>query len=86
VALVSDAINRPAPRIISVIEDLARQLHPEAFSDDPGTDKTKSQVPPAQLSQSASLNPFFSFSRVAALPNNVSCSLLVRTRENACSL
>jgi len=30
-AIVSDAINRPSPRIVSVIEDLARQLHPESF-------------------------------------------------------
>jgi iron complex transport system substrate-binding protein len=30
-AIVSDAVNRPAPRITSSIEDLARQLHPEAF-------------------------------------------------------
>jgi iron complex transport system substrate-binding protein len=32
-ALVSDSINRPATRIVSAIEDLARQLHPEAFPD-----------------------------------------------------
>ena len=40
-ALVSDAINRPAPRIVSVIEDLAQQLHPEAFHETPegGRDK-----------------------------------------------
>jgi iron complex transport system substrate-binding protein len=31
-AVVSDAINRTAPRIVSAIEDLARQLHPEAFA------------------------------------------------------
>jgi iron complex transport system substrate-binding protein len=39
--LVSDAINRPAPRIVSVIEDLAQQLHPEAFGEAPegGRDK-----------------------------------------------
>ena len=30
-AVISDAVNRPAPRIVSAIEDLARQLHPEAF-------------------------------------------------------
>ena len=30
-AVVSDAINRPSPRIVSVIEDLAHQLHPELF-------------------------------------------------------
>lgn len=32
-AVISDAINRPAPRLISAIEDLARQLHPEAFTE-----------------------------------------------------
>jgi iron complex transport system substrate-binding protein len=30
-AVTSDAVNRPAPRLISAIEHLARQLHPEAF-------------------------------------------------------
>lgn len=30
-AIISDAVNRPAPRIVSAIEDLARQLHPEVF-------------------------------------------------------
>jgi iron complex transport system substrate-binding protein len=30
-AVVSDAVNRPAPRIVSAIEDLAEKLHPEAF-------------------------------------------------------
>ncbi len=31
IAVISDAVNRPAPRLISAIEDLARQLHPETF-------------------------------------------------------
>jgi len=31
--VVSDAVNRPAPRIVSVIEDMARQMHPEAFQE-----------------------------------------------------
>ena len=30
-AVISEAVIRPAPRIVSAIEDLARQLHPEAF-------------------------------------------------------
>lgn len=30
-AVISDAVNRPAPRIVSAIEDLARQLHPEVL-------------------------------------------------------
>lgn len=41
-AVVSDAINRTAPRLIEAIEDLARQLHPEAFTD-------KSAAPPAAV-------------------------------------
>ena len=32
VILVSDAINRPAPRMLDAIEQLARALHPEAFA------------------------------------------------------
>lgn len=32
VVVVSDAINRPAPRMVDAIEDLARALHPEAFA------------------------------------------------------
>jgi iron complex transport system substrate-binding protein len=30
-AVISDAVNRPAPRIVSAIEDLAAKLHPEVF-------------------------------------------------------
>jgi cobalamin transport system substrate-binding protein len=43
-AVVSEAIIRPAPRIVSVIEDLAHQLHPEVFAEKPGTER---QAPPA---------------------------------------
>lgn len=31
-AVISDAVNRPAPRLLAAIEDLARQLHPAAFA------------------------------------------------------
>jgi iron complex transport system substrate-binding protein len=34
-AVISDAVNRPGPRIVSAIEDLAAQLHPEAFAEKP---------------------------------------------------
>jgi iron complex transport system substrate-binding protein len=34
-AVISDAVNRPAPRIVSAIEELARQLHPAAFQERP---------------------------------------------------
>jgi len=40
--VVSDAIDRPAPRIVSVIEDLARQLHPELFGQRPEQQEMKS--------------------------------------------
>ena len=32
IVVLSDAINRPAPRMVDAIEQLARALHPEAFS------------------------------------------------------
>lgn len=32
VAIISDSIDRPAPRLIAAIEQLARRLHPEAFA------------------------------------------------------
>jgi iron complex transport system substrate-binding protein len=40
-AVISNAVNRPAPRIVSAIEDLARQLHPDAFAEKPDSDKKK---------------------------------------------
>jgi iron complex transport system substrate-binding protein len=40
-AVISDAVNRPAPRIVSAIEDLARQLHPDAFIEKPENGKKK---------------------------------------------
>ena len=35
VAVVSDEVNLPAPGLIDAIEDLARQIHPEAFQEKP---------------------------------------------------
>jgi iron complex transport system substrate-binding protein len=31
IALISDAVNRPSPRILDAVEELARRLHPDAF-------------------------------------------------------
>jgi iron complex transport system substrate-binding protein len=42
-AVISDAVNRPAPRIVAAIEDLARQLHPDAFVEKPEDGKEKSE-------------------------------------------
>jgi iron complex transport system substrate-binding protein len=43
----SDAIDRPSPRLISAIEDLARKFHPEAFPESPTIPETQkiSQTP-----------------------------------------
>ena len=51
-AVISDAVNRPAPRIVAAIEDLARQLHPEAFMEKPGgsNEKLEKQAPPVPQS------------------------------------
>jgi iron complex transport system substrate-binding protein len=46
VAVISDAVNRPAPRIISAIEELARQLHPEAFAKPQEKEKIEKENPP----------------------------------------
>ena len=42
-AVISDAVNRPAPRIVSAIEELARQLHPEAFDEKPSDSKKENE-------------------------------------------
>lgn len=44
--IASDAIVRTSPRIVSVIEDLARQLHPDVFQEKTGTDKAASLLMP----------------------------------------
>jgi cobalamin transport system substrate-binding protein len=61
-ALISDAVNRPAPRIISAIEDLAKQLHPEAFIEKQRDDKENTEKPNAPPPGStSSAIPAFSF-------------------------
>lgn len=45
-ATINDAINRPAPRLISEIQDLARQLHPEAFVAKPDAERNRQITPP----------------------------------------
>jgi iron complex transport system substrate-binding protein len=46
-AVISDAVNRTAPRIVSAIEDLARQLHPEAFRTTEKSGGTQASPAPA---------------------------------------
>jgi cobalamin transport system substrate-binding protein len=80
-ALVSDAVNRPALRIVSAIEDLAKQLHPEAFVEKPEGDRDKvnqpNSVPPPS---SMSLFLSWPFSLAAAARNSSA------VEERACAL
>lgn len=71
-AVISDAVNRPAPRIVSAIEELARQLHPEVFQDSQSPEK----VQPA-LNVAPSTSPRAALSSYS--PNN--CS---RSTETSC--
>jgi cobalamin transport system substrate-binding protein len=50
---ISDAINRPAPRLVSVMEELARQLHPEAFAERPQYEKEQMKMPISAISPSS---------------------------------
>ena len=56
-AVISDAVNRTSPRILSAIEDLARQLHPEAFAEKPGPAKEKIEKEISAPVQRPSANP-----------------------------
>jgi ABC-type Fe3+-hydroxamate transport system substrate-binding protein len=42
-AIISDAIDRPSPRIVGAIEELAHQLHPKAFKDAEGAHDTRAR-------------------------------------------
>ncbi len=53
IAVISDAVNRPAPRMISAVEDLARQLHPEAFAEIESKSPASPAPPPARLRNSS---------------------------------
>ena len=47
-AMISEAVNRPAPRIVAAIEELAQKLHPEAFEERPSSDKLSSSADDAK--------------------------------------
>jgi hypothetical protein len=75
-ALVSDAVNRPALRIVAVIEDLAKQLHPEAFPAQPGSDKDSRPQNTAPPSLSLlSISPFWLASRHPLASEQTACAL-----------
>jgi iron complex transport system substrate-binding protein len=40
-AVISDAVNRPAPRLVNAIIELAKQLHPEVFAEPASPEKSE---------------------------------------------
>jgi iron complex transport system substrate-binding protein len=60
IAAISDAINRPSPRLVDALEELARQLHPDAFADKTENRKVKMENRKSAAMNSRSL-PVFSF-------------------------
>jgi len=83
-ALVSDAVNRPALRIVSAIESLAKQLHPEAYPVARGAEKDNltgyhGTVPPLSATALRLPQSFLSFMAPSA-------EALASTPEHACSL
>ena len=75
-AVTSDAVNRPAPRIVSAIADLARQLHPEAFAEKSENEKNKAE--------NRILSPFGVSPRLLSLAIFVG-QTLPNSRDNACA-
>ncbi len=71
-AVISDAVNRPAPRIVTAIEDLARQLHPAAFQPAPGVEK---DAPAAPMNPTRHLSNSADSSSNATLPAGAECAL-----------
>jgi iron complex transport system substrate-binding protein len=71
-AVISDAVNRPAPRIASAIEELARQLHPEAFADTPQGDKDNASPAPPRSTQPA--NASLHLARDFSVPQERACA------------
>ena len=75
-AVISDAVNRPAPRIVSAIEDLARQLHPEAFTPRPDDEKEKT-TPPATSPRNLPLSLLVSDPRFYHAPTAEVCTCVL---------
>lgn len=70
-AMISDAVNRPSPRMVSAIEDLARRLHPEVFAIHP-VDGTRQDNAPS--SRNSTPPPNNSITLDSAMPEDCACA------------
>src|SRR2546421_2620539 len=76
-AVISEAVNRPAPRIVSAIEDLARQLHPDAFVEKPKNSKEKIEKensPPSPHRTSHDFYPPHALEGYLTIPGGQACA------------
>ncbi|OLE47098.1 MAG: hypothetical protein AUG46_07475 [Acidobacteria bacterium 13_1_20CM_3_58_11] len=76
-AVISEAVNRPAPRIVSAIEDLARQLHPDAFVEKPKNSKEKIEKensPPSPRRASHDSYPPHALEGYLTIPGGQACA------------
>lgn len=71
-AVISDAVNRPSPRLVDAIEELARQLHPDAFVQE--QENRKEKMENGKGSEGSSSLPFSSFPFPDTPEESASCS------------
>jgi len=84
--IVSDAVNRPAPRIVSAIEDMARQLHPEAFVYGPDSPAPLSKDPLNKENvDKPNINPGKNPTSQSALLVENDPAFCIRTEDLACN-
>jgi cobalamin transport system substrate-binding protein len=77
-AVISEAVNRPAPRIVAAIEELARKLHPEAFPENspstPSKDKPEKEKGAPEANPPGPAKNLLAGSCVAASNEEDSCN------------
>lgn len=71
VAVISEAVNRPGPRLVPTIEELARQLHPAAFGGGRETGKRKMET---RNTARADYFPFSNFHFPGVAKEGTQCS------------
>jgi hypothetical protein len=79
-AVISEAVNRPAPRIVSAIEELARQLHPEAFPETSPNPPSKERDKPEKEKSAPEANP------PGAVRNSLALCATLVSGNDSCNL
>jgi len=84
-AVISDAVDRPAPRLISAIEDLAHQLHAEAFVPSvPNLSPTAPSVSPESPRKDSAV-PEKNTSPSSKPPVTLSSCVVLKNEDSTCN-